>query len=169
MESHLASLEEAREYAWAWFALHASQRMQHFNHFLVATAFLFAGYGAALPRDDGAATLIALLGFVTAFTFRRLELRTRELVKLGESALAQVENSLSERTGLPEIRLVHAADKPEHRFLGTYRQGIAVVQWGVAVAFLGGVLLALSYSPAEDLGDGGASGSPSPVASQPAT
>ena len=34
--------KQAREHAWNWFALHATQRMQAFNFFVVATAFLIA-------------------------------------------------------------------------------------------------------------------------------
>jgi hypothetical protein len=31
--------KQAREHAWNWFALHATQRMQAFNFFVVATAY----------------------------------------------------------------------------------------------------------------------------------
>src|SRR6266851_4338107 len=50
---------DARAYAWGYFALHADQRMKLFNFFLI----------------------------LAAFTFWRLEERTRGLVKRGEEAL----------------------------------------------------------------------------------
>jgi hypothetical protein len=36
----------ALDHAWNWFNLHAGQRMQTFNFFLIATAFLIAAYRA---------------------------------------------------------------------------------------------------------------------------
>lgn len=47
--------ERAHEHAWEWFALHATQRMQAFNYFLVGTAFLFAAYGTLLDKYRPAA------------------------------------------------------------------------------------------------------------------
>jgi len=43
--------KQAREHAWNWFALHATQRLQAFNFFVVATAFLIAAYGPVRMRS----------------------------------------------------------------------------------------------------------------------
>jgi hypothetical protein len=45
--------KQAREHAWNWFALHATQRMQAFNFFVVATAFLIAAYASILEKASG--------------------------------------------------------------------------------------------------------------------
>ena len=49
--------KQAREHAWNWFALHATQRMQAFNFFVVATAFLIAAESEArrtgIPTEGG--------------------------------------------------------------------------------------------------------------------
>jgi hypothetical protein len=140
--TELESLEIAREYAWSWFALHASQRMQHLNHFLIAAAFLFAAYGTALPHNEVAAIGVALVGFLTCLAFHRLELRTRELVKLGEDALRCVEDVLAGRVGIPELRLTARAEKPERKFMGTYRQAIQTLEWSIAIGFIGAAILA---------------------------
>jgi hypothetical protein len=47
--------KQAREHAWNWFALHATQRMQAFNFFVVATAFLIAAYASLLDKEPAAA------------------------------------------------------------------------------------------------------------------
>ena len=73
--------KQGRDYAWNWFALHAAQRMQTFNFFLVATAFLIAGYASLLEKHRGAAFGVALLGAWLTFWFHRLDTRSRQLVK----------------------------------------------------------------------------------------
>jgi hypothetical protein len=40
-------LKELREHAWSWFSMHAQQRMQTLNFFLIAMAFLAAAYGTS--------------------------------------------------------------------------------------------------------------------------
>ena len=43
--------QAALEHAWQWFALHARQRMQCVNFFLVAVAFLAAAFVTGLKDD----------------------------------------------------------------------------------------------------------------------
>ncbi len=54
------SEKQAFDHAWNWFSLHAGQRMQSFNFFLIATAFLFAAYGSTLDKDPRVAAMIGL-------------------------------------------------------------------------------------------------------------
>src|SRR5207302_790594 len=61
--------KQAREHAWNWFALHAAQRMQTFNFFIVATAFLIAAYASLLEKHPGAAAVLAAVGAWIAFWF----------------------------------------------------------------------------------------------------
>ena len=56
-----------RVHAWNWFVLHSGQRMQAFNFFLVATAFLIAGYVSLLEKNRWAAFGVALLGASARF------------------------------------------------------------------------------------------------------
>ena len=83
-DAEIDSQKEARNHAWSWFALHANQRMQTFNYFLIATAFLFAAYGALLDKNRVAAVGVAILGAWLSFWFNRLDRRTRQLVNAGE-------------------------------------------------------------------------------------
>src|SRR4051794_38095729 len=98
-------LKQAREHAWNWFALHAAQRMQAFNFFLVATAFLVAGYASLLEKYRGAAFCVALLGAWVAFWFHRLDMRSRQLVKAGELALTALETQLAEKTQIEQLKI----------------------------------------------------------------
>jgi len=79
--------KQAREHAWNWFALHATQRMQAFNFFVVATAFLIAAYASLLDKEPAAAAVLATIGAWLAFWFNRLDARSRQLVEAGEDAL----------------------------------------------------------------------------------
>jgi hypothetical protein len=127
--------KQAREHAWNWFALHATQRMQTFNFFLVATAFLAAGYASLLEKHRGAAFGVALLGAWLTFWFNRLDIRTRQLIKAGERALAALEAQLAATTNMDDLKIVEAVEQPE---AGTfsYRRVIKVIQWTLIAIFL---------------------------------
>src|SRR5690242_12856445 len=83
--------EAALGHAWDWFALHAKQRMQCVHFFLLAMAFLVAAFVTAVKDHHVVAVGIALLGLAVTDWFRRLEIRTKELVKAGEDAMEVLE------------------------------------------------------------------------------
>jgi hypothetical protein len=134
--------KRAHDHAWNWFALHAAQRMQTFNFFLVATAFLVAGYASLLEKHRGAAAGIALLGAWIAFWFSRLDMRNRQFVKAAERALVALESQLFAVTGIAEIKIVEAVEQPA---IGTssYRRVIKVIQWTMFAVFLSGAIYAM--------------------------
>lgn len=91
MESSMSLEErkEARAYAWAYFALHADQRMKIFNFFIVLAGIILGALSAmrgVFPEAKLLAGFPVLLVFVS-FVFWRLEVRTRWLVRNGETAL----------------------------------------------------------------------------------
>jgi hypothetical protein len=131
--NHIA--KEAREHAWAWFSLHAAQRMQAFNFFLVATAFLIAGYASLVEKHRSAAIAVALLGAWLTFWFTRLDGRSRQLVKAGERALAVIEAQLAATTGIEDLRIVEAVEQPDPG-TSSYRRVIKVIQWTLFGVFL---------------------------------
>jgi hypothetical protein len=134
--------KEALEHAWNWFALHAAQRLQTFNFFLVATAFLIAGYASLLEKHHGAALVIALLGAWLAFWFNRLDSRSRQLVKAGERALAALEAQLSATAGITELNIVETVERPEPG-TSSYRRVIKAIQWTMVAVFLLGAAYAM--------------------------
>jgi len=65
MEQEIA--EHALDHAWNWFVLHVRQRMQCFNYFLIASAFLFAAYGTLLKENPWASFATGLIGAWISF------------------------------------------------------------------------------------------------------
>jgi len=80
---------EARSYAWGYFALHADQRMKLFNFFLILSGLILGAFPAVRAMAPGTKLVgvLPLLLVLSAFTFWRLDVRTRHLVKNAEAAL----------------------------------------------------------------------------------
>jgi len=136
-------LKEARAHAWDWFALHANQRMQAFNFFLVATGFLVAAYASALPKLPPVACGVALLGSWVTFWFSRLDARSRELVKAGEVALSECESQLAESTGSSAFRIVAAVERPA-KWVPSYSRAFDLIQVAILAFFLAGAFYGYS-------------------------
>jgi hypothetical protein len=133
--------QQARGHAWDWFALHAGQRMDSLNFFLVATAFLVAGYADLLEKNPLAAVGVAVIGAWIAVWFSRLDRRTRQLVEVGEKALRVSQARLAKQSGIDEVGLLEATSQPAAG-ASTYHRVIAVVEWTVALGFALGALYA---------------------------
>ena len=90
------------EYAWRHFSLHARQRVQMFNFFLLGSSFLASGYGL-LVREQlyVPAFVLALVGILVGIASIILDVRNARLVDLGEAALMSVEQEylIGEATG----------------------------------------------------------------------
>jgi hypothetical protein len=133
--------KQVREHAWNWFALHAGRRMQSFNFFLIATAFLIAGYASLLDKRPVPAVAVALLGAWVAFWFHRLDMRTRQLLDAGEKVLEIDQARLAERTGIPDLNILNCVKRTK-RGASTYKTVIGMIEWSILVAFLVGVAFA---------------------------
>ena len=133
--------ENAHAHAWDWFALHAAQRMQSFNYFLVATGLLAAGYASLLDKEPVAAVAVALIGVWIGYWFTRLDIRVRQLVHAGEVALRITEAQIAEQLGIPELNIVDLVKIPAPGAT-LYSQVIAMVEWSAVAAFATGALYA---------------------------
>lgn len=133
--------KQAREHAWNWFVLHAGQRMQTFNFFLVATAFLIAAYASLLEKHHWAAFGVALLGSWLAVWFYRLDMRSRQLVKAGERALVILEAQLSATAEIAELKIVESVERAEPGS-SSYRRVIKVMEWTIFAVFVLGAVYA---------------------------
>jgi len=134
------------DHAWSWFALHAAQRLQMLNFWLVAVAFLTAAYVAALKDARPAvASGVAVAGAVLSLCFHRLERRTRQLVRLGEAPLKLLQEQLATQTGIAELQILVAADRDTGRF-SSYGDVIRAMQWLIIAAFVVAAVLAPSLS-----------------------
>jgi len=125
----------ALDHAWNWFNLHAAQRMQTFNFFLVATAFLIAAYASLLEKLPLAALAVASVGAWIAFWFTRLDNRTRQLIKAGEDVLEKYQAQLAKCTKTPALEIIKAVEQPTPDAY-SYRIIIAVIEWTVMLVFL---------------------------------
>jgi hypothetical protein len=141
-EPDLETLRVALEHARAWQRLHAEQRLRAIDFFLVAAAFLVAGYVASFGTNPGLAAAAGAAGALVSVIFNRMELRAKELVKRGEAALAPLEGMLASRIGVPELRLVERAERPTRR-LTSYAKVIGLLHWCSIVGFAVGTLIAL--------------------------
>jgi hypothetical protein len=134
--------KQACEHAWNWFAFHAAQRLQAFNFFVVATAFLSAAYASLLEKYPGASFIIALVGAWLCFWFNRLEARSRQLVKAGESALIVSQRRLATLADNPDLKILDAVEQSVSGS-SSYRRVINVVQYTFLVLFLIGAAYAI--------------------------
>jgi hypothetical protein len=133
--------KHARDHAWQWFSFHAAQRMQTFNFFLVATAFLVAAYASLFEKRPAAACIVALLGAWMAFWFNRLDYRNRQLVKAGEDALTACEMRLAELAAIPALKIMKAVEQAGPG-ASSYRVVIKTFQLTILLAFLVGAVYA---------------------------
>lgn len=140
-EDKNAILKQTHDHAWQWFVLHANQRMQTVNFFLISSAFLFAAFGALLEKFPLAAFSIACLGAWVTLWFSRLDTRTKELISAGEMALKAYERHLAERSGIDEIQIIEHVEKPAAG-VSSYRMVFKVIEGSVGAVFLVGALFA---------------------------
>jgi hypothetical protein len=137
--------EKAQTYAWNWFALHAGQRLQLVNFWLVAVAFLASAYVQA--RSDHMTAIafgVSVTGVVSSLAFMRLDARTRQLVQVAENALRSFEAS-GVAVGLDEVtELVRASHEVRRSRFDSYRVIIQGLQLSVAFIFALAAVFSLS-------------------------
>jgi len=127
---------EAQTYAWNWFVLHSGQRLQMVNFWLVSVAFLAAAFVQARASHLNAVALgVAITGMVASLSFLRLDVRTRQLVRVAENALRSLEEKRT-AGGLDQtFELVKRSHEGRHSFLDSYRVIIQSLQLLVAFMF----------------------------------
>jgi hypothetical protein len=85
-----------RKQAWDYFAAHASQRMAIFNFYIVLSSVTATTYFASFKPDSNlqsAQWALALLLFIFAFIFWKLDERNKTLIKNAEAALRYFEEN----------------------------------------------------------------------------
>jgi hypothetical protein len=128
---------KAQTYAWNWFALHAGQRLQLVNFWLIAVAFLAAAYVQARANHMSAIALgVSITGVLSSLAFVKLDVRTRQLVQVAENALRYFEAS-GVAAGMDEVtELVKASHQWRRSRFDSYRVIIQGLQLSVACMFL---------------------------------
>lgn len=81
--------KEFRDYLWKYFALHADQRLKTFNFFVVVAAAIIAGYLNLATKDNPPpwASALPFLLSLTSYSFWKLDVRTKLMIKGAESGL----------------------------------------------------------------------------------
>lgn len=108
-----STLKLSMDYAWNWFSLHADHRMRAVHFFLLTSAFLVAGFGAAMTSQHrGVAVGIGGAGATLAVLFLLFEIRIRELLKAGEDALKPLESLLAMAQSIDTLKIATRVDTP---------------------------------------------------------
>ena len=80
------------DHAWKWFELHAKQRMQMFNYFLIITGILANALVAAHKEGFRYVTIaIGVLGLFACAGFAVFDKRNRQMAAEGEDVLEKLE------------------------------------------------------------------------------
>jgi hypothetical protein len=91
-ENATEKLKLIRDHAWNWFAHHAEQRMAALRFFLLVIGIFAVGYYQTLNNGHYViAAAFSILSCCFSILFWRLDIRTRELIKVGEDVLSETE------------------------------------------------------------------------------
>jgi hypothetical protein len=118
--------------------------MQGINFFIVGTALVVAGYGAAFQGGNFlVAAGMALLGGGVTLAFWMLDVRTRQLVKAAEVPLRVLQERLARDSGLASLELVEAVERPQQG-ASSYSGVLRVLYVAVAGLMVVAVIAALA-------------------------
>ena len=102
---------EVADFAFKWFQLHADQRLKVFNFFLVIAGICVAGFFTAMQaKNSVAASFISLVLVVVCICFKQLDLRTAQLVEIGEDYLREWLEGKSKKVSSANVNLIAKAD-----------------------------------------------------------
>ena len=115
----------ACDLGWKLFELNANQRMTMIRFYLIAIGGIASGVGYLWQASlAGAGLSLCMLGVVTSWCFLRLDLRTSDLVKLGELAVQRALMTDPSR-GVPDpfelgSQLEHHSDQFAKEMCGSF-------------------------------------------------
>ncbi len=142
-QNELAALQAALNHSQSWVELHANQRQNLLNFFLIAVAFLFSAYVGALNGHRYIlAAIISLLGAAISLGFTMMDLRNRDLTRAGEIAMRDIEDRLARTNNMPSLRIMEAINEPRHPWLSIGKL-IRAIHIAVGFVFLGSTIYAL--------------------------
>jgi hypothetical protein len=107
----------AVNHAWSWFEVHAVQRQNFVNFFLIAIAFLSAAYvGALTGKLHNLAAADCLVGLAISLAFFLIDLRNRELIRAGEQPLKELQDRLADLMNIESLRILESIERPQRGF-----------------------------------------------------
>jgi hypothetical protein len=138
------SNDEMRTYAWNWFAMHAGQRLQLVNFWLVAVAFLAAAFvQSQISHARPIAAGVAVIGAIASVAFQRLDVRTRQLTQIAENALRELDDEWVKQGASDAMMLVRRSHEARESWVDSYRLIIQGLQLAVALVFFAAFIYAL--------------------------
>jgi hypothetical protein len=139
-------MQDPHTYAWNWFALHSSQRLQLVNFWLVAVAFLAAAYVQARSDHLFAISLgVSVASAIASLAFAKLDARTRELVQVAERSLRVLETDASSEEAGEPFQLIKASELARRSPFDSYRVIIECLQFSVALLFILGAIYSIAH------------------------
>jgi ABC-type anion transport system duplicated permease subunit len=127
---------KAHSYVWSWFALHAGQRLQLVNFWLIAVAFLASSYVQARANHLTVVSLgVSVTGVIASLAFWRLDVRTQQLIRVAEDALEHLERSYEAKGSDRVTQLMRVAAEMSRSRVDSYKVIIRGLQLSVAVLF----------------------------------
>jgi hypothetical protein len=142
---NLVNNDEAHAYAWNWFSIHAGQRLQLVNFWLVAVAFLAAAFvQSEISHERAIAASVALIGACASVAFQRLDARTRQLSQIAEDALLAFEDEWVAQGASNLIALVRRSSEVQASWTDSYRLIIQGLQLLAALVFVAALIYSLT-------------------------
>lgn len=111
----------ALELASNWFNVHSDQRIRLMNLYVILLVGFLAVVGAEKFFQEPYMMLISGIVFaMITFIFKRLDMRTAQLVKIAEVSINEIEEKIGTISELKKGRLILATDSADG--IPTYRQ-----------------------------------------------
>ncbi len=127
-EEVLKLQQTALDHAWTWWKYHAEQRIALIRFSIIALGGVAVAVGWAYQRREYfLCAIISIFGALLSYCFLRLDARTSDLIKVGETALEPEQERMAVVTGNDAIRLCRSADAQKGTYPYSYRQIIRVV------------------------------------------
>ena len=136
-EEVLKLQQTALDHAWSWWKYHAEQRIALIRFSIVALGGVAVAVGWVHQRHEYfLCTLISIFGALLSYCFLRLDVRTSDLVKVGETALEPEQERMAAATGNDAMRLCRFADAQKGAYPYSYGQIIRAVLGAASVLFI---------------------------------
>jgi hypothetical protein len=104
--TELELISTSLEHSWNWFKSHADQRLTITRFAILVLGATGAGVGY-LEKDQEYffCALLSIFGAVAAYCFLRLDVRTSDLIKVGEFSLSDLQHFLAEATRFSSLEM----------------------------------------------------------------
>jgi uncharacterized membrane protein YfcA len=120
--------QTALDHAWTWWKYHADQRITLMKFYIVSLGGIAAGIGLLHQQKEHVlSAILSAFGAFLSFCFIRLDTRTSDLVKIGETALAHEHKRMALQTENEAMHLCIIADRKVRYWPYSYGQVIAAI------------------------------------------